>query len=222
MAELFLLSKDLLKLHLELGDETDEDDQLQRICFGVESAINSQSKRRAVPGESPFKSLEATEHYSGHGRQWLYLKRRPVTSIARVSIDSDAYFGKGDSPWPAEDDVDEGDDFVSASYDEDESNPGALIRIGLVGFDEPQAIWQRGIGNILVKYTAGYARPPHDLQMAALQMAAVIRTSVCVGAGGPVSSQRLGDASWKLLNDPRAAGQQGATIRSLIAPYVEP
>lgn len=206
-----------VKTHLGIGDSA-HDTVLTQLVDQVDELVANEIKRGRKPGNHPLESVEDTEYYDGSGREQLLLRRRPVTAVARVAVDQDGYYGKGDSTFPVADDWTEGTDFVSWSLDESEYNPGVLIALKFKGFGGfREGVWPEGRGNVLVKYTAGYSTIPVDLQLVANQLVSAFWNSADIALGGPLASVRLGDESYKLLDD--AGGLSAASVKSILAKY---
>ncbi len=122
-----------------------------------------------------IKQATYTELYSGNGQPFIVLRQRPVQSITALYLDDNAYWGDAPGAFdPATTLQVEGTDYAL-----DRDQPDGSSRSGLVY--RVQGYWPRPItygpariapelgprvGNIKVSYTAGYADPPPDLQLA--------------------------------------------------------
>lgn len=104
-----------------------------------------------------------TEYYSGTGGNVLILRQRPVQSITSIHVDTDGYYGFGDSPFATADLLVAGVDYTldwvsTTAY----SLTGFVRRIGAVwpamGQDTNllNSVAVRGLGNIKVVYVGGY------------------------------------------------------------------
>lgn len=218
-----LTNLEKVKKHLDQVDDTDQDQLLIALIDQADEIIAKMVPRDRVPGNHPFNSVQATEYYDGKGDEELLLRRRPVTTIARVSVDSTGYYGKGTSAFQAADDWTEGTDFVSISLDETEHNPGILLSLRTRGIGRAArrgGFWPEGRGNILVQYTAGYSTIPSDLEYAANQLVAAMWHASDLGLGGPVDAMRLGDQSFRLLQSGKG-GPDLLHINKILAKYRE-
>jgi hypothetical protein len=122
-----------------------------------------------------IKQATYTELYSGNGQAFLVLRQRPVQSITALYLDDYAYWGDAPGAFdPATTLQVEGTDYAL-----DRDQPDGSSRSGLVY--RVHGYWPRPItygpariapelgpraGNIKITYTAGYADPPPDLQLA--------------------------------------------------------
>ena len=217
-----LVNLDKVKIHLDDVDETDQDALLNQLIDQVDEVIANELSRDRVPGKHPISSEAGTEFYSGNDYEELLLRRRPVTVISRVAVDSTGYFGKGTDAFAVSTDWIEGTDFVSKSLDATEGNPGILLSLitqGFGGLASMKGAWPEGRGNILVTYTAGYTTIPKDLEYAAIQLVAAAWNSSDVALGGPVDSTRLGDQAFQLLKSD--LGPTMLHVRNVLSRYKE-
>jgi hypothetical protein len=204
-----------------MSDYPAEDDLLNQLIAYVDEIVAGDLEmggRVAVAGSHPISSVQATEYYSGSGRNQLLLRRRPVTAIARVAVDGAGYYGKGTNAFPVSSDWVDGTDFASVSLDESEYNPGVLEALG-VQVSGGKRVWSEGLGNILVTYTAGYSTVPTDLEYVANQLIAAAWNSVDMGLGGPVDAVRLGNQAFRLLGE--GSGPVMLHVRRVLRRYKE-
>lgn len=176
-----LTSTAALKLHLGLTG-TGEDAFLDQLLAGVEAGVLLYLGRN-------IESAAATEYYDGSGREALALRRRPVTAVASVYLDSDGVYGQQSGAFASDTLLTVGDDYGTRNLEENERNPALLVRRG--------GVWPVGAGNIKVTYTAGYTTVPADIALAVHMTCAVIRESKTNGL--PMQSETLGRYSYSLL-----------------------
>ncbi|TCW35302.1 putative phiE125 gp8 family phage protein [Laceyella sacchari] len=123
------------KEYLQITD-TSQDARLEILINGTTIAIENYIKRKVK--ERTFTD----EAYDGNGTDLLFLKNKPVSSIASVK-----YVGNGIT------DILEMDNY----------------RVDAHGRLYNASGWVRGFQNYLVTYTAGYSTIPDDIQLACLK-----------------------------------------------------
>jgi hypothetical protein len=99
--------------------------------------------------ERDIFSQNYTEIRDGHGGQRLVLKNTPVTAVASVKVD-------GVSIPPAATGINTGYRFTTTA-------------VTLNGYS-----FTRGLGNVEIAYTAGYAAAPQDLEQICIDLAALL------------------------------------------------
>lgn len=197
---------DKIKTHLGIPSAvTSEDARLTQLLAEIEPAITNYIGRNLV-------SAARTEYLDGTGRPLLVLRHRPVTAIASVHVDGAGYYGHGEDGFPATSQWTIGNQFAPKSLEASEDNSGLLVALG--------GEWPRGMGNIKVVYTAGYATMPLDLELAANQLVALVRSGT--DKGGPLQSETIGKYAYTLLagHVPGVAPEIG-TIRGILNGYRE-
>lgn len=212
-----LVTLDAFKTHL--GITSDADDARDRsILDSVESAVMRSCRRK-------FSQVARTEYYSGTGGPRLYLRERPLISVAGLWVDSQGYFGGPSGAFGGSNDAwTEGVDFVIERTEETEQNAAALLAINSSG-GNGAGFFPQGNGNIKVTYTAGYLPTPADLQLAIFYLAVAVRDAAIEQRVGPVKSETLGRYSYELITGGAAEDATGANLvaaRSILAGYREP
>lgn len=157
---------------------------LARLAAGLDAAARSYLRRNIL-------SAEYTRYLDGLGRKWLYLPEYPVTAIADLRVAMPPWGGVGnDNAFPTAAIWARNSDFIADTLDESEENQGRLTSI--------RTAWPRGIANIKVQFTAGYAAVPQDLKLALCQFASQIRAAR--DKGMVTASETLGDYSYQLMS----------------------
>lgn len=115
-----------------------------------------------------------TEFYSGNGTPYLPLRHRPVQSITALYLDEAAGYGDAPGAFGPETLLTPGTDYALVRDQPDGSSRSGLV--ARLGDAWPRPVVRSagviapalgdGFGNIKVTYTAGYATPPPDLQLA--------------------------------------------------------
>lgn len=128
--------------HIGLS-ETDFDTQLTDL-------INRSYKILEAYIGHPIKSHSVTEYHDGDGTTKLMLRDFPVISITSISIDTDL----------DRDFTDSDEQVLSTNYYVDNDN-------GIIEFVDDEGsgpiVFETGVKNIKIVYTAGYATIPADL-----------------------------------------------------------
>lgn len=202
----------LVKLKLHLGipsTDTSEDDKLNQFITEIESSVLSFLKRGS------FTSASYTEYHSGNDREKLILKKRPVTAITSIHVDSTGYAGQGSDAFAASTLWVSGTDYWTPQLSADEENGSLIYAIG----NNQQ--WPLGRGNIKVVYTAGYSVVPDDLALAVNQLIAAVRAGA--ERGGQVGEETFGEYSYTLLKggDLTSLGMDAVNAGRIIARYRE-
>lgn len=207
-----------VKTHLGISDSA-EDAALTQLLAQADAVI------KAELGAN-IEQAAYTEFYSGDGGRALVLRQRPVQSIASIHVDNRGFFGEAAGAFGAESLLVAGEDYAlqrDHGSDTEQSQSGIVLRLGNNWPAAPARYRgllaqgaRRGIGNIKVVYTAGYATPPADLELAANNLVAILRRTAASGA--PVRSERLDYYSYTLASDASAARQLGG-IRATLARY---
>lgn len=210
-----------LKTHLSITG-AGEDTKLTQFLTQLESVFFDWANRAS----SDFTSAAIVEYHSGDGTPEIVLKRRPVTALTDVWLDSSGYFGQGaDTPFPDSTKLTKGTDVVVENLEENEDNPAILRRLsGTV--DQTSNYWDRGVGNIKVSYTAGYTTTPVALPLAFYDLAAAIRKSAETQTGGRIKSERHAKYGFELIDGTADANGDGvaaliASARSILGKYKE-
>lgn len=211
-----LTTLEKLKTHLGIPQtDLSENALLNQILAEVDISVLKFCKRG-------FSSAQATEYYDGTGRELLILKRRPVTAVLGVWVDSNGWYGQAAGAFATSTAWTVGEDFASPSLAESEENGGMLIAIPQACGFEAGTIpryWPEGRGNIKVTYTAGYVTIPDDLALAVHQLAATVRKGAEHGTSGPIGSETFGEYSYSLLTGDRASGIEMVAARGILANY---
>jgi hypothetical protein len=120
--------------------------------------------------ESPLvEPVSYTETYSGNGKQQLFLRKRPIQSVASLQIGNVVIpkcpvgpAGVNTAGWLVADD-----------------KKSLYIRSGAYGFTSVATFpgfgrwcFAKGLQNIFVTYSAGFTSTPPDIELAAIQMVA--------------------------------------------------
>lgn len=209
-------SRSNVKTHLGLGSgDSSLDALIDLVIEAVDGIIDG------FTGRGSLASAQATEYYDGPGSGKLILRRRPVTAVAGVWVDAVGYHGQAAGAFGSGTEWTAGVDFVNPRTDATEGNGGMLVALRNPDF-EGGGIWPRGIGNIKVTYTAGYATIPSDLATAATSLA--VQLVQAAERGAPLSGETIGDYSYQLLNNPAGAGSAApvlGAVASILARYRE-
>ena len=174
---------------------TDEDDTLATIVASVNAFIPQYTNRIWD------KTTYTEELYDGPGHAALQLKQYPIISITKIEVEDEEIeerSGVGEQGYYVKD------------YD-----------TGIIYNNE---LWDRGRGNTLVSYVAGYETAddlPKDLKHACLELASFFRNMK--GKSG-IAAESLGSYSYSLMNNP--SGESGiyipdVVIRNILDRYKE-
>lgn len=115
-------------------------------------------------GVDSFTPGTYTETYNGNGTQQLFLRNWPVTNVASLQVDSML--------------IPQSTGFGSPGYVWDVSSiiirpgGGGNIAYSFRSFPGNQYLFNPGVQNIVVTYTAGFNPPPADLVEACIEIAA--------------------------------------------------
>ena len=194
-----------LRTALGIGPtDVSQDIRLQQFLDAAEAAVKEYCGRdfesTSYPGAAS-RGRGDSGYYDGSGRPELLLRQTPVTAVSAVYLDGGGYYGQAAGAFAASTLLTAGTDYI-VKYDgslggSPASNTGILLRLG-GGWDEDTSgsVWPRGMGNIKVAYTAGYAAGsvPADLQSAVVQLACHLHFTGRTG-GNPVQSESLGEYS---------------------------
>lgn len=218
-----LVTVDELRTHLKVTG-TAEDDRLAQILDGVQWAVESYTHRS-------FAAADATEYYDGTGLESIRLRRRPVAAVTGVWLDAGGLYGDGPGGFAADKLLTAGRDYT---WKRDGS--GLLVRLGInaggslfasryvgtLAAPYRGGAWPVGIGNIKVRYTAGYDVPPEDVRLAVMQFAGIVRLTAANG-GLVLGSERLGEYAYSMLQVQGGQEPGGPVqgVRNLLEPYVE-
>lgn len=146
-----------------------------------------------------FAQATLTETHNGRNRSRLWLKRRPVVSVASVTINGTALDNTTSDAWTFQPETGE-------------------LRRGNGHDAEPFAPWfPWGLQNIVVTYTGGYSPIPADVKQATILWARHLADAT--KASGLYQSEAIGDYSYTLASLDAQAGPPVAL--ALLAPYVE-
>lgn len=136
-----------------LNQTTTTDDAMlaRMIASQSQNALNYMNR-------SAILSAAYTEKYSGVGMPSIMLRQWPVTAVAAVSINGIAIAAQTAPPW--------GVGYFFAPY----TGPGVggPCLLGVSG-----SVFARGLNNIQVTYTAGYAAVPDAIENAVIEMVAL-------------------------------------------------
>lgn len=144
----------LADVHTYLGlTSTNEDANINALIAAASAWIEKYCNRT-------FEQAQYSEVRNGNGAAAMYLRQRPVTAVASVTVDGYAI------PVPQS--------TTSYGYVFDASC--VYIRAGIKGspapFNGAGLRFTRGVQNIVVSYTAGYATIPPDLVQACVELVA--------------------------------------------------
>lgn len=194
---------------------------ITRDTFSV--AVNNLAGVGGSAGTAGRYARKLTEYYNGTNSRDLWLREKPVQSIASVYLDSDAYWGQGASPFDSTTLLVEGTDYALEVVSSGYSKSGRLVRIGGVwtGTRERSAglltaAPAAGQGNIKATYTADYPFVPGDIQGACANLLQVLRQAQAQGL--PLVSESLDYYSYQLAGQSEAVSQLG-NVKSVIASY---
>lgn len=139
-----------------------------------------------------------TERHDGRGLSRIWLRQRPVVSVAAVS--SDGY------------------DLDNTSGDAWTFNPDTGELLWSNGLDDPRfaARFARGFRNVEVTYTAGFDPIPEPVATAVILTARWLADRM--NASGAFQSERIGDYSYTLATQ---AGVLSDAAEMLLASYVQ-
>lgn len=143
-----------------------------------------------------FTSQSYDRFFNGKGTQTISLPDYPITAVSAVEI-----WGR---PVPAR---------VGTT-------PGFVFDRQRVKLDKPYS-FERGLSNVRVMYTAGYATTPPDVEQAVLMWVKAIYDTMTLGAN--VSEVRAGDRTVKYnLSSPIGGGYiipMPVQVWSILQPY---
>jgi hypothetical protein len=193
-----------IKTHLGITG-SDEDTYLTQLLAGLEPAVLRWLNRLNI------ERATVTEFYNGGGRPLLPLKRRPVISVASVNEDVDGMGGQNPDGFGSDTLLESGVDYWTKNFEENESNPGMLVRV--------KQGWANAEGAVKVVYTSGYATVPADIALAVHLMAGLLRTAG--DKGGPIQAETIGSYSYSLMAGAVGSSAEMMQVQSLLAPYRE-
>ena len=186
---------------------TGEDAALTQILAALDVAVPNWCNRLNL------EQVTVTEYYDGTGRQAVALKRRPVTAVSAVLLDTAGYYGQAAESFSDATLLTAGLDYAVRNLEENESNPALLVRLN--------GCWPRNPGCLKVSYTAGYSSIPADLVQAVHLLAALWRGTG--EKGMPLASETLGQYAYDLLSGSSIAGTSAELVQaqSLLGRYRE-
>lgn len=132
-----------------------------------------------------FNTADYSETYSGNGASRLFLRNWPVTGITALTINGVAITAS--TAWN------------TPGYTFDKTS--LILRPGTLAFPNTvPGIFTKGIANVQVSYTAGFATIPADLAQAAIEIAAntyvkgqnPMKSSISSGVGGATGTVKFG------------------------------
>ena len=213
-----LTSLSKLKTHLDIvSSDSSEDNLLNQLINEIEETIFGYVGRGSELGSNQT----FTEYLDGNGRDYLFVRYFPLTSITSLSVDSAGNYGVPTNAFATSTDWTEGTDFGIPHIDESEENRGKIVSLGSLDFKVSPSIFPRGRGNIKIVYTAGYCTPPKDLQNAVHQLTAAVRQGA--SKGGVLASETIGRYSYRLLSGSDTDGGGGLEmmlVRSVLGRYM--
>jgi hypothetical protein len=132
--------------YLAIGQSVDEQALVERLISGASNYFRQRTGRdiQAPPKNYP------NEKHSGDGNFGLYTRETPVTAVSSIVVD-------GETIPQAIDPGDEGWILVDAETG----------RIELVGY-----LFEVGVANVALSYTAGYSSIPPDVEQAVIEIVA--------------------------------------------------
>jgi hypothetical protein len=146
-----------------------------------------------------FAATAATEYHDGRGLGRIWLRRRPITAIASVTVDGVALVATdGDFGYdPATGELYRGD-----------------------GSGEPRHFppFPHGRRNITVVYTAGYATVPADVKRATIQVVKTVSDQSRFSQ--TLQTEQLGDYRY-VVNTTSQKSELPLSAQALLAPYVQ-
>ena len=174
-----------VKQHLGLGDAT-HDAFLSALVASASEAIENYCRRK-------FAATQHTEYHDGMGSALLLLDQHPVTEVSDLRQDLDRDFDAAEPISP--------DDYVVYPRE------GLLQRVS--------GIFHRGLRNVRVTYTAGYAAIPTDVARACVMLVAEWFNRARQGADG-IEQESLGEYAATYAADglPRR-------VLQMLTPYLE-
>lgn len=179
---------------------------------------------------------EYTEFHSGSGRSTLVLRNRPVLTpeaVTDVRVDLGGYFGQAPNAFPPSSIQTRGRDWALKLDQSGVGTSGLLVRLstpfstygrGTLWGGFAGSIWQMGVGNIRVTYTAGYPANaiPDDLVLAGANLVSLMMRVGRVGVGsGTLTSESVGAYSYSLGNPTPGEPPEITTARQLLSNYRE-
>ena len=136
-------------------DDDGKDQTIAQVITGVSGMISNWCGRRFM------RATSTDELYSGDGSDRLYLNQWPISAVASIYVD-------GNHKWAASTLLTEDDDSTTGDYRFETTEPGWGCVYRLYG-----SAWPRGVQNIKVTYTAGYATTaPDAIELAAFKLTA--------------------------------------------------
>lgn len=197
-----------------------EDSRLGQLILAASAGVERYCQRT-------FLSADYVELYSGNNTPRIALRKRPVTAVSEVRLDSHGYFGLAPGSFDSTTVLTEGSDWTLL-IDEGTatSNAGVLLRVGTVWpmvarSNLPTRINTEvgpAYGNVKVTYTAGFIAVPEDVKYAVALVVQQMRQSL--KHGGNLASEHIGDYSYKLF-DGLIKGRELADVRYVLGAYRE-
>lgn len=136
-----------------------------------------------------------TRTFNGSGGRTLFLPDRPVVSVASVTVDGISIAASTSPTTPG---------FVA---------DGKAVYLRCYEFC-------RGVQNIVVGYTAGFAKTPPDLQAACLNWVSSLFATV--GENPAISNYRAGDTQVEFAQVVTEVGNMVALMPPIVAAAIQP
>ncbi len=219
-----------VKLQLGIADSS-VDSILTACVSGADAAIKSYC-------HSQLEQATYTHYLDGNGQFDVVLPQRPVSAVASVYLDSTGMYGQKAGGFAVDTLLTAGDDYVlvlDAPDSSGGSHSGILRRVwpgnmnyfsqtwqGTLTMGARATGWPKGMGNIKVTYTAGFAVVPSDLMNACMLLA--IQNYIYNKTGGlRLNSESLGEYSYQLLSGKNKSKEipEIGVSRGLLARYRE-
>ncbi len=221
--------KAILKIPLTT---TTQDEQLNYLRHVAETVVKKYCKR-------DLELTNYTEYRDGTGTPDLWLRQRPVQSVAAVYMDPGGYYGDGPNAFPSTSLFRNGIDYaLIRDGSNGEGNSGILKRLsgnpiassigwpwvwraGTLTAMIP-AVWTISIGGIKIMYSAGYdpANIPADLAHAVNQIVCYLRRTAPLG-GLFLSQESLDKYSYSVAMPLLNSVPQLGETRQILSRYRE-
>lgn len=148
-------------------DPTTDQSQIQQLITAFSQFVITQTSR----GADLYSQVSATERYNGNGSDRLMVRRYPIVSVSSLTINNLPIAASPDG--------------VQSGYVIDTTgNANSIVLVGgtaFAGSVTTEGFWggnnlrfTLGTQNIGITYTAGYDRPPYDLNQMAISIVATV------------------------------------------------
>jgi len=147
-----------------------------------------------------FASTAYTATQDGTGTRWLYVRNFPIISLTSVKIES----------------PDGSTETIAASNFRQDTQSGKIWFRD--DSDSTYGEFPRGIQNITIRYTGGYATIPAPLQRACLLVARALYAQTSGGWNAAAASERMGEHQFTRVS--ASEDPMSTSARALVDSYV--